>query len=276
MKAGAKYDVFLSSKREDYHLASGVYDFLSSKGLNVFLACEELKKLGEGQYAEAIDEVLDNSIHMIVVASSIDHIKSRWVKYEWGLFSNDLKSGYREGNLLTILDDSIQLKDLPASLRHQQSFLFSNYKQDILDYLYVTKESEPNEGKTQPSPIPATAFLQILMNAADELRGMKIYAADSTELAFEKMATYNSRAADIFSSVKAFISKEEREKMEEQYKIAEDKMSSIQIKLIEQPSRELSKKDLEVAKEAAVMQTKLRHELSRILEKEIERLIGNS
>lgn len=136
------YDVFISSKSEDYHLAEEVYNFLKTNGLSVFIASEELKKIGEAQYADAIDEVLDDSIHMIVVASSVCNIKSKWVKYEWSTFSNDIKSGYRNGNLLTILSDNIELKTLPASLRHQQSFNFRSYKDDILDYLNIDKKCE--------------------------------------------------------------------------------------------------------------------------------------
>jgi hypothetical protein len=135
-----KYDVFISSKSEDYHLAEEVYDFLRSEGLSVFIASEELKKIGEAQYSDAIDDVLDHSIHMVVVASSVEHIKSKWVKYEWSTFSNDLKSGYRSGNLITILTTSIELKSLPASLRHQQSFQIENYKDEILDYLPVIRD----------------------------------------------------------------------------------------------------------------------------------------
>lgn len=136
------YDVFISSKSEDYHLAEEVYNFLKTNGLSVFIASEELKKIGEAQYANAIDEVLDDSKHMIVVASSVYNIKSKWVKYEWSTFSNDLKSGYRDGNLLTILSGNIELRTLPASLRHQQSFNFRSYKDEILDYLNIDKRCE--------------------------------------------------------------------------------------------------------------------------------------
>ena len=139
------YDVFISSKSEDYHLAEEVYDFLTKNGLSAFIASEELQKIGEAQYANAIDEALDESVHMVVVASSLSHINSKWVRYEWSTFSNDLKSGYRDGNLLTILSGSIELKSLPASLRHQQSFHFDSYKKGILDYLKIHLKKE---GKT--------------------------------------------------------------------------------------------------------------------------------
>lgn len=139
-----KYDVFISSKSEDYHLAEEVYKFLIANDKSVFVASKELKKIGKAKYADAIDEVLDNIDHMIVVASSLSNIKSKWVKYEWSTFSNDLKNGYKEGNLLTILN-GIELKSLPASLRHQQSFNFDSYKNFILDYLKIDKEEDSSK-----------------------------------------------------------------------------------------------------------------------------------
>ena len=129
-----EYDVFISSKSEDYPIAEQIYDFLHSKGLSVFLASKKLDEIGEAQYALAIDEAIDKSNHMVVVASSIDHIFSKWIQYEWSIFSNDLKSGYKTGNLLTVLSPRVSLKDLPASLRHQQSFIFKDY-QKVLSYL---------------------------------------------------------------------------------------------------------------------------------------------
>ena len=135
-----KYDVFLSSKSEDYSISEKVYDFLVSNGLKVFLASRELDRLGEAEYANAIDKVLDTTTHMVVVASSIDNIKSKWVQYEWSTFSNDLKSQFRDGNLITVLADSIVIKDLPASLRHQQSFTISDYKYHLLSYLNPNRE----------------------------------------------------------------------------------------------------------------------------------------
>jgi hypothetical protein len=131
-----KYDVFISSKSEDYPIAEKIYDFLISNKYSVFLASKELEKLGEAQYSRAIDGALDNTHHMIVVASSLNNIQSTWVQYEWSTFHSDLKSGYKEGNLLTIIDSSIvNLSNLPASLRHQQSFNFNEWQNFILGYL---------------------------------------------------------------------------------------------------------------------------------------------
>ena len=129
------YDVFISSKSEDYPFAEEVYDFLEANGVHCFLACRELDKIGEAQYADAIDEVLSQSKHMIVVASSVEHIKSKFVKFEWGTFVNDLCSNYRNGNLLIIRCGDIQLCDLPSRLRHKQTFPFDSYREHVLAYV---------------------------------------------------------------------------------------------------------------------------------------------
>ena len=130
-----KYDVFISSKSEDYAYAEQVYDFLTEKGFSVFLACRELKKIGNSQYSVAIDDALDETEHMIVICSSARYAHSKWVRYEWSTFDNDKKSGYRNGNLIVILFPEVEQKDLPPALRHQEHIMFAEYKESVLFYL---------------------------------------------------------------------------------------------------------------------------------------------
>lgn len=130
-----KYDVFISSKSDDYVYAEQVYDFLVANGLSVFLACRELKMIGEAEYAESIDDALDETKHMIVVTSSVQHVKSKWVKYEWRTFENDRKSGYRDGNLLVIRLPEVEQQHMPPALRHKEFLLFDSYQKSILYYL---------------------------------------------------------------------------------------------------------------------------------------------
>lgn len=150
-----KYDVFISSKSEDYAIAERVYDFLIQNGYRVFLAPKELKRIGESEYGRAISDVLDNDevtgrpncTHMIVVASKVNYLRSKWVSYEWSTFSEDKKSGYRDGNLLTIFERAVELSKLPSDLRHQQSFTLDNYQREILGYLkkeqeFISEEKE--------------------------------------------------------------------------------------------------------------------------------------
>ncbi len=142
------YDVFISSKSEDYPFAGVVYDFLEANGVHCFLASRELDKIGEAQYSNAIDDALDQSEHMVVVASSAEHIRSKWVQAEWGTFVNDLRSNYRNGNLVNILCGDIQLCDLPPRLRHQQTFLFDTFREHILAYVckHITVRDDATTG----------------------------------------------------------------------------------------------------------------------------------
>ena len=148
-----KYDVFISSKSEDYPIAEKVYDFLVANGLTVFLASRELSRIGEAVYSKAVDAAIDGAHHMIVVTTSLEYLNSNWVRYEWTTFADDLRSNYKEGNLLTILGPKIQLKDLPTALRHKQSFPIKSYKENILDYLYKDKRIDDLETPT-PKPMP--------------------------------------------------------------------------------------------------------------------------
>lgn len=158
MSQEKKYDVFISSKSEDYPIAEKVYDFLVDNGLTVFLASRELRRIGEAEYSEAVDAAIDGSHHMVVVTTSLEYLNSKWVRYEWTTFANDLRSNYKEGNLLTILDPKIQLKDLPTALRHKQSFSIKSYQENILDYLYKDKRFDDLEAHLQtyrkPTPKP--------------------------------------------------------------------------------------------------------------------------
>lgn len=156
MSQEKKYDVFISSKSEDYPIAEKVYDFLVANGLTVFLASTELRRIGEAEYSEAVDAAIDGSHHMVVVTTSLEYLNSKWVRYEWTTFANDLRSNYKEGNLLTILGPKIQLKDLPTALRHKQSFSIKSYKENILDYLYKDKRFDNLEAhlRTYSKPTP--------------------------------------------------------------------------------------------------------------------------
>ena len=157
-----KYDVFISSKSEDYPIAEKVYDFLVANGLTVFLANVELSRIGEAEYSEAVDAAIDGAHHMIVVTTSLEYLNSKWVRYEWTTFANDLRSNYKEGNLLTILGPKIQLKDLPTALRHKQSFPIKSYKENILDYLYKDKRIDDSETPTpKPTPKPRSTHKPI-------------------------------------------------------------------------------------------------------------------
>lgn len=103
----------------------------------VFLADKELRKLGIADYGKAIDEALDSSAHMIVVCSNPEYLekeKSPYVYSEWHTFTEEIRSGRKKGNLMTVLTDNVKIKDLPIALRNSQSFPLSDYG-SIITYL---------------------------------------------------------------------------------------------------------------------------------------------
>ena len=76
------YDVFISFKNldkkgvptRDAALANEVYNFLTSKGLSVFISTVTLESLGVSNYKKAIDEALDAASIMVAVGTSTDNL----------------------------------------------------------------------------------------------------------------------------------------------------------------------------------------------------------
>lgn len=110
--------VFISARSHDFKHAQAVFNYLRGKGIDVFLSEASLPEVGSTDYRDAIDNALDAARHMIVVTSSKENVLSDWVKAEWGLFINEKRSGYKTGNLLTVLVGDMNPRDLPASLRY--------------------------------------------------------------------------------------------------------------------------------------------------------------
>jgi len=129
------FDVFISVKSEDYELGKYIYNFLLENGYNPFLANETIRKMGQADYGKQIDEAINSCKHMIVFSSSVEYISTTYVQYEWSLFNEELKTGRKIGNLLTILTDDIEIDDLPIALRNRQSLKFNNFKDDLLSFL---------------------------------------------------------------------------------------------------------------------------------------------
>lgn len=147
-----QYDVFISSKSEDYEYAREIYAFLVNNGICVFFADEELKNNGSSEYSESIDQAIDASTHMIVFASKIDYINSTWVKSEWRAFTNEIRSGRKNGNIITILKD-IYADSLPLVLRNYQSFSYANYQESILSYIVNNNEEKSTLQNSRPPKV---------------------------------------------------------------------------------------------------------------------------
>lgn len=153
-----KYDVFISCKSEDYPLGRQIYDFLSNKGLAVFLADKNLRKLGISDYGRVIDDAIEGSTHMLVVSSSAKYIMrdtSPYVYYEWHTFSEEIKSGRKQGNLMTVLTEQSLMSKLPIALRNNQSFLFSHFT-NVLPYIRVGIEPADSQSQSVNTVVNST------------------------------------------------------------------------------------------------------------------------
>ncbi|MCM1723310.1 toll/interleukin-1 receptor domain-containing protein [Bacteroides ovatus] len=152
------YDIFISCKSEDYGLAHEVYQFFTDHGFSVFIADEELKKLGIADYGRVIDDAIEQSHHMIVIASNVRFVEmktSSYVYYEWHTFSEEIKSGRKSGNLMTIITDQVQIAELPIALWNSQTFPFDNYR-NILNYIRhdtITDDSISVDEKEKVNPV---------------------------------------------------------------------------------------------------------------------------
>lgn len=122
------YDIFISSKNlgadgqrtEDSLIAEQLHVFLAKKGFHVFFSNISLAKLGVAEYKQAIDSALDRSKILVIVGTSTENIVSKWVKYEWDSFFNDILSEKKpEGKVFAYIKN-VRINDLPRSIRNTQ------------------------------------------------------------------------------------------------------------------------------------------------------------
>ncbi|AWV97689.1 toll/interleukin-1 receptor domain-containing protein [Arcticibacterium luteifluviistationis] len=128
--------VFISRKSEDSKWGIELYHYLEANNIVCFDSTISLPKIGSTQFRKTIDEVLEQSQHMILIASKIDFLHSQWVHSEWDAFENEVRSGRKKGNLLLIISKKIKIQDLPITLRQKQIFYLEDKPyQEILPFL---------------------------------------------------------------------------------------------------------------------------------------------
>lgn len=149
-----EYDVFLSFKNldesgrptPDRQLALDLFNFLSHRGLRVFFSEVTLEKQGVSAYKQVIDDSLDSARTLIAVGTSRAHLESRWVRYEWDSFFNDILSGVKPDGRVFVYVDSVPFNQLPRALRQAQCI---QHGPDAMDMLYRFIANAYSQGKTQ-------------------------------------------------------------------------------------------------------------------------------
>ncbi|MCI5961575.1 MAG: methyltransferase domain-containing protein [Ruminococcus sp.] len=126
-----KNRVFLSFKNtnadgtpsQESDIASRLYGAFVEAGIPTFFSNVSLMEFGEAAYKDAIEKALDEAEVLVLVGTSIEHITSRWVKYEWSSFHEEILSGDKKnGVIVPYLSSSILRRDRPIALRNLESF----------------------------------------------------------------------------------------------------------------------------------------------------------
>jgi len=126
-----KNRVFLSFKNTnadgspspESEIASRLYSALVEAGIPAFFSNVTLMEFGETAYKDAIERALDEAEVLVLVGTTIEHITSRWVKYEWSSFHEEILSGDKKnGVIVPYLSSSILRRDRPIALRNLESF----------------------------------------------------------------------------------------------------------------------------------------------------------
>lgn len=148
-----RWDVFISHKRtdgrqalvRDVELAREVYDRLTADGLRTFLSSLSLQELGVADYKREIDRALDQSEVLVAVGTSVEHLESKWVRYEWDSFYNDILSGIKPQGRVFVYVDQVEPRLLPRALRtcevieHERGGATR-----LLDFIHGGKRNRPS------------------------------------------------------------------------------------------------------------------------------------
>jgi tetratricopeptide (TPR) repeat protein len=144
-----KYDVFLSRKSEDSHMAKEIYDFLTNKGLMVFDSDQELNKIKESEYTRVIDAVLENCKNLIVIGSKPEFFREYWIQREWRIFEKLRETRKDKGNILVMISNNLLIKELPPALQIMEiAELTDSNLEKVYPYLFGEKLAFENKYET--------------------------------------------------------------------------------------------------------------------------------
>ena len=153
------YQVFISFKNtdegeqtKDKAICEELYRYLSEKGVRTFYSNVSLLDFGESAYKEVIDDALDEVRIMIVVGSKKEYLTSKWCKYEWHTYQQNILANIVQGSIITYLGD-MPLSAVPTGIRHYQSFKIGQASaQTVGDFVIRALQ---NEERDTPVASPA-------------------------------------------------------------------------------------------------------------------------
>ena len=137
------FDIFISFKAtengvvtDDLQSATELYDTLTKAGFRVFFSSKTLLKGGSSDFSREIDNALDSARLLIVVASKLSYINSRWVEYEWKTFNGDILSNVKTSAQIITYTKGLDSTQFPRILRYVQNFSYEDQSQ-LLCFIYA-------------------------------------------------------------------------------------------------------------------------------------------
>jgi TIR domain len=145
-----RFDVFISAAHPDYDLADKIHGYLEGSKITAFFCERSLLQIGNSNFSKVIDTALEQAQHMVVVASSAQHLRRSWVEAEWRFFHDELRAGRKQGNLLIVTNGTILSEELPPSLRGYEMVSGSNGLEPLLAYFKPAAAAESNARAGSP------------------------------------------------------------------------------------------------------------------------------
>lgn len=185
-----KYDVFISFKNlndsgeatEDSQLAAEVFKELDQREIKAFYSNIRLFEFGEAAYKEAIEKALDEARIMIVIATSVNYLRTRWVSYERESFHEDILSGRKTDGVIVPYLKNVDGNDIPRSLRGYETFHIGQHSvAAVVDFVVqcLKKTAEFQDRKFEKSLTTGKKLSTYNPTKGNEFRRLKIQALNT-------------------------------------------------------------------------------------------------
>lgn len=178
-------EVFISFKNsdsmgrttEDAALARQLHEVLMSRGIQTFFSNSSLLELGQSVYKRAIDEALDTTRILVVVASCEEYLNSEWVRYEWESFHQDILSGTKKNCQIIPYLGNISRERTPRSLRDFQTFhIHSHSAEDVARFVEHALHAVHN---AEPQQFTGIEDMSVRQSVATKKVRQSLYSSDS-------------------------------------------------------------------------------------------------
>ena len=180
-------EVFISFKNSDFSgnptrdsaIARALYDAFRARNISAFYSNSSLLSLGQAVYKKSIDEALDSTKVLVVVATATDFLNSEWVKYEWESFHQDILSGMKPNAQIVPFFGTFSREETPRSLRDFQTFHIGTHSEaDVVNFVenILTNMQTSQLESDEPSE---DRLISIRGNVTKEKIRKSLYTSDS-------------------------------------------------------------------------------------------------